>query len=138
MAIYNLKSDFGIERAKSYLDKLITSGAKVKIEKVSGKRSTSQNSYVHVLFTLYGLEVGLTIDEAKGFVKRSCGWMRYDKNGHTFVKKTSDLNTKEFSQFVDWFRNWSAQQGIYLPSADEYGINYDEIKGHIEANRQYL
>lgn len=138
MSVYNLKNQFGIQQAKEYLERLIKAEAKIKIEKVSGKRSLSQNAYLHVLFTLYGLEVGLTIDESKDFVKRSCPFMTYSKKDTIFVKKTSRLDTKEMTDFIDWFRNWSSKQEIYLPGADEYKFKYDEIISHIEANRQYL
>jgi hypothetical protein len=71
------------------------------------------------------------VDEAKIVVKRQLGYV-YEKNGTTFLKHTSEMDTKELTGFIDRFRNWSAHNGHYLPSADEFDKHYAEIMREVE------
>ena len=118
-------------KAGVYLAKLIADGAKVNITKVPEKRTIKQNSYVHKLFTLAGSHFGYTTDEMKVLVKRILGYT-YTKHGDEFYSKTSCMDTKELTQFIDQFRNWSSAQGCYLPTSSEFGDNYAYYAREIE------
>ena len=110
----------------------------VRLDKIRKKRTIQQNKYVHVLFAKFGIETGYTIEEAKTLAKRKCDFMRYAKNGEVFLKKTSELNTKELTDFIEWFRNYAAQAGIFLPSPDDYLRNWEELEREIDNHKQYL
>ena len=115
-----------------YLEKLISSGDIVDLKKVAKKRTVRQNSYLHKLFTLWGSEIGYTTEEAKQVIKAQLGYT-YEKNGQTFYSHTSGMDTKELTTFIDRFRNLASSQGVYLPSSDEYGLNYAYFEQQVEA-----
>lgn len=101
-------------------------------------RSNRQNRYLHSIIALYAIETGYTLEEMKTVLKRECGFMVYEKNGNKFLRSSAELDTKEMTDFIDWIRNSAGMNGIYLPSADEAGRNWDEIEKTIERNKTYL
>jgi hypothetical protein len=118
-------------RAQEYFDKLMDNGAKIELKKIPEKRTVKQNSYLHALFCLFGGEIGLTTEESKILVKRELGYV-YEKNGIKFLSHTSDMDTEELGEFIDKFRNYSSQNGFYLPSADEFNENYFDMMKRVE------
>ena len=125
---YDLSKSYDQQKAKEYLSKLTESGSKANLTKIHPKRSTDQNSYLHVLFSLWGKEFGYTRDETKQTVKVSLNYT-YNKVGtnkdgkhmDTFVVKTSKMDSKELTIFIEKFRDWSAMTcDFYLPSPAEY------------------
>lgn len=135
---YDLSIQQDLNSFKTKVDKLIADQKKVELKAIRQVRTIKQNAYIHVLFTLYGIEVGLTIEESKTLVKRSCPFGTYEKNGSKFLIRTRDLNTQQMTDFIDWFRTWSSQQGIYLPESEEYIMNKLFIDNQIEQHKQYL
>jgi len=105
--------------------------AKIELKKIPQRRSLSQNAYLHVLFSIWGNEFGYSIDETKVVVKRHLKYT-YERNGTTFLVHTSSMDSKTLSEFIDRFRNWSASEGCYLPSADEIGENYADYAAEID------
>ncbi|KKN74615.1 hypothetical protein LCGC14_0388170 [marine sediment metagenome] len=113
------KGTYPQQKAQEYLSKLIKDGSKASLTKIHPKRSVSQNSYLHVLFSLWGKENGWYLEEAKLVVKRELGYT-YTKRNQEFADKTSKMDTAELTKFIDKFRIWSFADGCYLPTADEY------------------
>ena len=93
---------------------------------------------MHVLFALFGMEFGYTLEESKTHAKRNCSFMHYDKSGEKFLKRTRDLNTEEITKFIEWFRNYSSQKGCYLPSSEEYLRNKYFIDNEIDRYKEFL
>jgi len=135
---YNLEEKNDQTKAKEYLQYLIEKGKTIDITAKRKKRTLQQNKYIHVLFSIYGLEYGYTVKESKTMIKRLCPFMMYEKNKTKFLKETSTLNTKEMTDFIDWFRTYSGKNGLYLPSPMEYLTNSIEIDNLIESNREFL
>ena len=129
--LLNLNLEADLNKAVVYLDKLTKDKAKIEIKRVNKKRTYSQNRYVHALFQLFASEFGWTLEESKSFIKFELGYT-YSKNNHIFLAKTSQMDTKDLSVFVDKFRNYSSAQGLYLPSADEFNENYFDYAKEIE------
>jgi len=139
MAFYDLKEDSKVEQITNYLAKLISDKSTVELRRVKPKRTNSQNAYLHVLFTLWGLEHGYTVEEAKTNVKRHFhNIFVYEKKGHKYLGRTRDMDTKQMTDFIDQFRNWSASEGYYLPSPDEYKGKYAYYQNIIEINKEFL
>ena len=134
----NLSNTYDKERAKTRLKVLIDKGAKIELTEIKGKRTIRQNSYLHVCISLFAIEFGYTLDEAKTLLKRQCEFMKYSKNGQLFLKRTRDMDTKELTEFIEWIRNYSSQQGLYLPTSEEYLLHRFEIDKEIEQNKNYL
>ena len=135
---YNLENSFDVERAKTYFNKLLSDKSKIEIIKNREVRTIKQNAYLHVCITLFGINFGYTIEEAKTHLKRTCNFMTYEKNNEKFLRKTSELDTLELTVFIDWIRNYSSDNGCYIPDANEYLMNKFEIDKEIEKNNLHL
>jgi hypothetical protein len=140
---YDFNNSIDATSAKLYLNKLIEEGAKVELKKIRGKRTLKQNSYFHVVITIFAMELGYTIEEAKTMLKRmysnSEPSMVYQKKGYKFLRSTTTMDTKELTNFIEWIRNYAAiDAGIYIPTSEEYLINQYNIDKQIEQNKQYL
>lgn len=121
-----------VKKAQVYLDKLISDQSKVILTKISKKRTNSQNRYVHALFTIFGGAFGYSSDEAKVIVKRDLKYT-YESQGEIFLMQTRSMDTKELTIFIDKFRNYSAANGCYLPTPEEFSENYVEMMKQVEA-----
>ena len=120
------------KKAQVYLDKLIKDQSKAELIKVSKKRTSSQNRYVHALFTIFGGAFGFSSDEAKIIVKRDLGYT-YVNQGETFLMQTRSMDTVKLTIFIDKFRNYSSANGCYLPTPEEFSENYVVMMQQIEA-----
>ena len=91
------------------------------------RRSTQQNSYIHVLFSmlldpLRNAGWGNIKNDAdvKDFVKQLFLSVKVtnEKTGEvvTFVKKTSELSKEDLAIFIDDMKQWASEYlGVYLP-----------------------
>ena len=134
----DFNNSIDVKKADNYFRKLKEGKCKIELRKIIPKRSISLNSYLHVCISLFAIEFGYTLDESKTLLKRLCSFMIYEKNGLTFLKKTSKLDNLECSKFVEFIRNYSAKQGCYIPDADEYKTNKFNIDKEINNQKQYL
>ena len=131
-------NEIDVKRGENHLRKLIESKSKSEVRGISGKRTIKLNSYLHVCITLYAIHFGSTLEEAKTDLKRLCSFMVYEKNGSKYLKETKKLNNDDCSKFVEWIRNFSAQNGCYIPDAEEYKTNKYTIDKEINNHKQYL
>jgi hypothetical protein len=140
---YKLTEQLEIYQARAYFEMLINEGANIEIKKVRAKRTLKQNSYFHVVITIFAMELGYTIVEAKTMLKRMYSnaepSMVYQKKGYKFLRSTTTMDTKELTNFIEWIRNYAATEaGIYIPTSEEYLINQYNIDKKIEQNKKYL
>jgi len=133
---YNRLDEFQENKLQARLK--ATKDKMVEFKEVRQKRSVNQNAYLHVCITLYAIEFGYTIEEAKTHLKRNCEFMKYEKKGEIFVKRTRYMDSKELTNFIDWLRNYASQNGCYIPTSEEYLTNRVSIDNQIETNKQYL
>lgn len=135
--IYDLSKDIEIQKSQTYFDYLKKKGCVIELKEKRKKRSINQNSYLHVLFSLFGIKFGFTIDEAKELIKFKLGYV-YTKKGNDFFQKTSKMDSKELTIFIERFRNYSSSLGLYLPSSDEYLFGFADYDRQIADNEIYL
>ena len=135
--IYDLSKDIDINKANERFNFLIKNKKTIELKEKRKKRSINQNSYLHVLFALFGLEYGYSLDESKTLIKRELKYI-YKKNDHIFLVKTSKMNSKELTIFIEKFRNYSSVNGLYLPTSKEYLTNYTEFDSLIINNEIHL
>jgi len=129
---YNLERSYDVQRANEYLSKLTKDKVCIELKKVVRKRTNLQNSYLHVLFSLWGDKFGLYLSEAKQTVKEELGYT-YTKKGRVFLMQTSIMDTKQLTVFIDKFRDWSSIEcKHYLPSPEEYYLDQIRIDNEIE------
>ena len=135
---YDLSNDIDNKKAVIRFKKLLVDKKVIELSEVKKVRTIRQNAYFHVCISLFAIEFGYNLDEAKTHLKRSCSFMRYKKDVETFLKRTRDMKTDELTEFIEWIRNYSAQKGCYIPSVDEYLANKYEIDREIDKNKEYL
>jgi len=135
---YNLAIPHEHLFAIDYLNELVEKNAIVEIKHVRKRRSLKQNAYLHLLLADFGMHFGYTLEEAKQLFKQcSHATFRYERNGATFWLSTADLDTKQLTDAIDRFKDYSAEQGHELPDA----TNEDwlrSIENMIEQEGRYL
>lgn len=144
MAKYDLAKKIDQARLKKYLTQLYAKGALVELKSLE-KRSLSQNNYLHLLLSWYGLEFGYTV----GFVKLEL--FKKLVNGETFVidrqnkkeeyyqdvRSSADLSKAELTLCIDRFRDWSSKEcSFYLPEPSDL-LYLREIQVELEKSKQY-
>ena len=136
--LLDLKIEFDREKFKRRCETVLDKRSKIEINEKRDKRSLVHNAYCHVCISLFCISIGYTLDEGKTHLKRKCGFMAYEKNGELFLKKSSGLDSKEMSDWIEWIRNYAGVQGIDIPSPEDYRRNWVEYEKEIEACKPYL
>lgn len=133
--LYNLKKPTDKQRAERRFSELMEEETVIYLTK-KVKRSTSQNSYLHLILGWFALETGYTPDEAKQIYKHhTSGIYGYEKDGVTFMRSSADLTTTEMTFSIEIFRNWSSKvANIYLPEPSDL-IFLQEIEIEISRNK---
>lgn len=92
------------------------------------QRSNQQNRYFHgvVLDRLANSEIGYTKDEWKEILKNKFlkKWVtlkdRYGKlEEMEITQSTTELNTKQFEDFMTSARQWASTLGVWVPEPNE-------------------
>jgi len=136
--ILDLSNDVDRMQLAKKLEVYLKEQNRIELKLVREKRSIRQNSYLHICIALFGIEFGYTIDESKTLLKRECPFMIYEKQNKKFLKKTSEMDSKELTDFIDWIRNYAGMQGLHIPDADQYLHNQHEIDKQISNHKTYL
>lgn len=135
---FNLDDTAETERAFSYLTELVGRHGIVDIKKVSPVRSLNQNAFLHVLIGAFAANFGWSLQEGKTKYKRvNSDLYAYEKNGEQFLKSSANLTVEEMSRSIERFREFSAEQGYPLPSAEDAGWLM-QIENEIERAGRYL
>jgi hypothetical protein len=119
---YDLQKQLDQKQALAQLQHLISKGAKIELTEKRKQRTYKQNRYLHVILTSWGLHLGYDLDEMKDIIKidLSPSIFKYEKNGRTFYKSTSDLDTKQMTIVVDKIRKTAQDRtGFYIPEPHE-------------------
>ena len=136
--IYKLENEEDRESFLKTTENYLQYHETVELKKVYKKRTLNQNSFLHVLISLFGIEFGYSLEEAKTLLKRHCPFMRYQKKDEWFLRKTRDMDTEEIANFIDWIYVYSSKNGLNLPTSDEYKTNYIHYDSVISKNSEYL
>jgi hypothetical protein len=135
--ILDLSKELDRNKFKTYANKLYSDGLVVELKKIPKKKSVSQNSYLYVCITLFGLAFGYSLEESKVVLKRGFG-LYYEKGKDKFLKSIADIDSKETTDFIDYIRTQASLQGYYIPTADEYQNNRIEIDREINNNKEWM
>lgn len=146
MALYNGAKTIDQQRAIEKLQFLIKNQKIFELTEKKRTRSISQNSYLHLILSLFAHETGYTTEEVKQeiFKKIVNSDTFYDgeiDKGLVCIQRwrsTANLTTKEMNLCIDRFRDYSSKEaGIYLPEPTDLAL-IDEAKIIVESNKQYL
>ena len=95
--------------------------------KDESNRTLNQNSYIHILCRILAQDTGVTESYAKQVYFKEIAnpdiFVRLTKDTLTnqmirTVRSTCDLTIDEMRRAITNFRNWSMEQGYYLPEAN--------------------
>ena len=142
--IYNLSNRIEKEQAKTRFEYLLSKDKTIEIIEKRKTRSISQNSYLHLILSAFGLEFGYTAKEVKQYffkeLVNSDIFNDGEKHGLLTVqswRSTGALNSKEMTTAIDRFLNYSAKNGYRLPEPEDL-IWINELKNNVENNKKYL
>lgn len=117
---YEFSKTYDQQKALEYLNKLIKAESKCEVKKINPRRSLSANRYIHVIIAIWAKEYGYFMDEAKQTIKHALNYYKVNDRGALIYDKTSEMSSADLSVFTDKFRDWSAINGLYLCTPDEY------------------
>jgi len=145
--IYDPKNPLHQKQAIEKLNYFISKEKRFELKAKNDKRSISQNSYLHLILSWFGVETGYTLEEVKQeiFKKHVNANLFYDGDIKGIItvsrwRSTADLDTAEMTLAIDRFRDFSIKElGIYLPEPSDLAILQDienELSKH--KNKQYI
>ena len=91
----------------------------MEIYEYKRNRSAEQNAYMWgVVYKLISDETGYTPDEVHQLMAER--FLGYEKNGHTFVRSTTSLNTAEMEEYLSAVRMFASTDiFLYIPLPNE-------------------
>ncbi len=130
--LYDLEIEYQRQKFDEYIKFVKRIRCVVELTRKFKKRTISQNAYLHVLFSIWGLHHGYLLNEAKQEVKEAIGYS-YIKKGKRYYKQTSKMDSVELTIFIDKFRDWSnIVHNYYLLTADEYKLEQIRIQNELK------
>jgi len=135
---YDTAKEIDRNRLFAKLDTLLKKQSHIEVKEIKPIRSLKNNAYLHVCITLFAIEFGYDLENAKRLLKQNCSFMYYFKGETKLLKATAKLNDKELCDFIDWIRTYSGMQGCYIPTPEEYITNRYEIDKEIDKHKSYL
>lgn len=145
--IYHLSNDLDRQQIKIKLDHLINNGKVVELTEKKKKRSISQNSYLHLILSVYAIETGMDLEYVKQTVFKAIVNPVIFKAEATnkitgeiceYYCSSASLNTHEMTVCIDRFRNHASHElGIYLPEPSDLAA-IAQMEREISRNQQYL
>jgi hypothetical protein len=143
--IYNPQNRIEVNRAMEKIKYFIAKEQPFELKAKRERRTISQNSYLHLLFSWFALETGYTTDEVKQDIFKKI------VNPNTFYegefgklikierwRSTASLNTEEMTLCINRFRDYASKEaGIYLPEPTDL-VMIRQLEIEVTNNQQYL
>lgn len=141
---YNLSIELDRRRFVTKAKELLGKGRIVELTE-NKRRTLSQGRYQHLICGLLASEIGESVEYVKQEVfKRICNpdlFLITKENpilGTIEVLRSSrDLTTHEMSVAIDRYRKWCAEQGVYIPEANEEE-NLASLEAELSKYERYL
>lgn len=117
------------QKFNDYLKSLpVATDLELILKKKRNQRSLEQNAwYWGVALKCIFEETGNEPKDMHEILKSEFLQSLYEFEGkvYTIIKSTADLNTKQFSEYMDKIQKWASLRGIYIPDPNE--VDYDEL-----------
>lgn len=127
---YDLSKIADIDRAKVFFEHLVSKRTKIEICQKREKRTLSQNSLFHLWVKVFQEHTGdISFDDCKRDVKRAILGVKEVVNRYTGEVtfddyKTSLMDTKQLSDFMEKFKVWAdIEFGCLLPLPEDRGFD---------------
>lgn len=128
--LYNTGSPLEKEQFLRRAEKLANSGKIVEMTEKKPQRTLKQNAYLWLILGYWATQTGYTKDEAEAIYKEVNKDIYYETKvvldqEMVYIRHTYELDTKEMTQTIEKFRNWSAMNDVYpvyIPAPDEESL----------------
>lgn len=123
---------YEIDNFRKFCQKNYWKTITIDLEKVHEKRTNQENRYYHgvvlaILGDFFGYDVRIKeeIEELKDllnaqFLTKKVPWSKDRRRKILVTKRSSDLNTKEFEEFMSEIRTWAKVKfGVHIPLPNE-------------------
>jgi hypothetical protein len=143
--IFDTNIDFDRQRAITRFNQLVENKRKIELTDII-VRTNRQNNYLHLIISWFAIEYSDKLDYCKReFYKKTCNkeLFEYEKTNKFTgeitkeYKSSSELTKEQMTLSITRFRNWSSENGIYLPSSDEQGF-LQNIEFEIRKHKEFL
>ncbi len=141
---YELTNEIEIAQAETRFKYLIKKGKKIELKEIKHKRSISQNSYLHLILSAFGLEFGYNTQEVKQYIFKEIVNPEIFNNGekHGIVKiqswrSTAELDTLELTTAISRFLDYSANNGYLLPDPSNLS-HIQQLENEINNAKQWI
>lgn len=133
---YDLSKELDKSRFQARCDSLVRKGAVAELTERTF-RSSSQNRYLHLIIGVVAMETGNTLAYTKEeYFKRLVNPAIFvtEKEDRfigkvTVLRSSATLTKEEMSLAIDRFRQWAAENGIFIPEpGDEQRLREMEIE----------
>jgi len=145
MAKYDLSKPMRIAQFEKRIKSLMAKNCLVELRELT-IRSLSQNNYLHLILSFYGLEFGYSLNYVKrNIFKALINPTMFivekvnEKNGEVYkdLLSTSEISKTDMIIAIDRFKNHSAKGGLVLPDPSNL-IYLREIAEEIDMAKRYL
>jgi len=142
---YDLNKALDVDKFKRYSSQLVKSGAFIELKKIN-QRSNQQNRYLHLILGWFASNFGYNLEYVKQqFFKIDCNKSLFviertnhkDQTKYKDIRSTAELTTSEMTTAIERFRNFSADNDLYLPEPNE--LEYlKQIEIEIENYKNFI
>ena len=140
--IYDPKNKLHKHQAFEKLKYFFEKGKRFELKAKNNKRSISQNSYLHLILSYFGVETGYTLEEVKKdiFKKHVNPTLFYEGEFDGIIKierwrSSANLDTAEMTLAIDRFKNFASKElGIYLPEPHDL-VLLQEIENELSKHK---
>ena len=145
MAKYDLSKPIRISQFEKRIKALMAKNCFVELREIT-IRSLSQNNYLHLILSFYGLEFGYSLNYVKrNIFKALINPTMFivekvnEKNGEVYkdLLSTSEISKTDMIIAIDRFKDHSAKGGLVLPDPSNL-IYLRDIAEEIEMAKRYL
>lgn len=142
--VYSLSDSLDMKRFCKRIQALMKKGSTVELTEVMMK-TVQQNRYLHLLLGVLAMETGNRMEFVKqNYLKKlACPDIFIVKQDDgiagrsVYLRSVADLSKEEMSLVIERFKVWSAEQGYYMPDADNKEA-LEQIEVQMRRMQQYL
>lgn len=143
---YDLANELDRVQLQKYVQRLLSkSSGVVELRAISRNRTLSQNSYLWLTLSYWGVKTGYTKEEAEAvfkYVNREIFASTKEVLGSyvPYVRHIYDLSVDEMSKAIERWRNWASMNdacSVYIPSPDELKL-VEQMEMEVYRNGKYI
>jgi len=126
MSLYIIKSQDVLNNALSDIKSRPVGSFTIEVKTYAKKRTNPQNAYYWAVLEIIRKELGYTKEEMHNefrqhFLGTNDNVSKISGKWYQTIKSTTDLNTKDFADYMTKVQAFAMGQGIKIPTPEYYG-----------------